>query len=66
LEEAIKERVKRLLNADIVDVTPLMDDLDAELAATEEATFEEIEQAALADEDIDGEMKHEAGTRDTQ
>ena len=50
LEEAIKERVKRLLNADIVDVTPIMDDLDAELAATEEATFEEVETAALADE----------------
>ena len=56
LEEAIKERVKRLLNADVVDVTPLMDDLDAELAATEEAVFEEAEHAALADADIDGEM----------
>ena len=56
LEEAIKERVKRLLNADVVDVTPLMDDLDAELAATEEATFEEAEHAAMADEDIDGEL----------
>ena len=57
LEEAIKERVKRLLNADVVDVTPLMDDLDAELAATEEATFEEAEHAAMAVEDIDGELK---------
>lgn len=55
LEEAIKERVKRLLNAEIVDVTPLMDDLDAELAATEEAVFVEADQEVLADEDIDGE-----------
>ena len=69
LEEAIKERVKRLLNADIVDITPLMDDLDAELAVTEvgafadadgEATFKEVEQEVLADEDIDG----ETGQRD--
>jgi seryl-tRNA synthetase len=43
LEAAIKERVKRLLNADVVDVTPLMDDLDAELAATEEPEFTEVE-----------------------
>ena len=55
LEEAIKERVKRLLNAEIVDVTPLMDDLDAELAATEEAVFVEADREVLADEDIDGE-----------
>ena len=31
LESAIKERVKRLLNADIIDVTPLGMDLDEEL-----------------------------------
>lgn len=31
LEEAIKERVKRLLNADIIDVTPIGVDLDEEL-----------------------------------
>lgn len=31
LENAIKERVKRLLNAEYVDVTPLDTDLDAEL-----------------------------------
>lgn len=62
LEEAIKERVKRLLNADIVDITPLMDDLDAELAVTEVGEFKEIEQEVLADEDIDG----ETGQRDTK
>lgn len=31
LENAIKERVRRLLNADIVDITPIGDDLDTEL-----------------------------------
>lgn len=31
LENAIKDRVKRLLNADVIDITPLGDDLDAEL-----------------------------------
>ena len=66
LEAAIKERVKRLLNAEVVDMTPLMDDLDAELAATEEATFEEVEQSVLADEDIDGSLKkNEARSRDS-
>ena len=38
LEEAIKERVKRLLNASLVDVAPLNADLDEELGVfTEEA-----------------------------
>jgi hypothetical protein len=31
LENAIKERVKRLLNADIIDITPLNNNLDEEL-----------------------------------
>jgi hypothetical protein len=44
LEEAIKERVKRLLNANIVDVTPIADDLDAELGVMED------EPRALLDE----------------
>ena len=35
LENSIKERVKRLLNAEVVDITPL-DDLDAQLGAIEE------------------------------
>lgn len=34
LENAIKERVKRLLNADIIDVTPIGIDLDEELGVT--------------------------------
>jgi len=34
LETAIKERVKRLLNADVVDATPLYDNLEEELGIT--------------------------------
>jgi hypothetical protein len=34
LEESIKERIKRLMNADVTDVTPL-DDLDAQLGPSE-------------------------------
>ena len=54
LENAIKERVKRLLNADIIDVTPLGRDLDEELGVAqleygeldemEDAQFEELTQ----------------------
>lgn len=35
LEGAIKERIKRLLNANIVDVTPLTDSLDEELGVAD-------------------------------
>ena len=35
LETAIKERVKRLLNADVVDVTPIGADLDDQLGVAE-------------------------------
>ena len=35
LEEAIKERVKRLLNADVIDVTPLGMNLDEELGVAD-------------------------------
>ena len=47
LEAAIKERVKRLLNADVVDVTPLGMDLDEELgiAQIEYGEFSEVEEA---------------------
>lgn len=44
LEEAIKERVKRLLNAEIVDLTPMGMDLDEELGI-HDADFEEIVSA---------------------
>lgn len=35
LEAAIKERIKRLLNSDVVDVVPLTESLDAELGVIE-------------------------------
>jgi hypothetical protein len=38
LESAIKERVKRLLNADIIDVEPIGADLDEELGVYERAS----------------------------
>jgi hypothetical protein len=37
LENSIKERVKRLLNADVIDITPL-DDLDAQLGPADGET----------------------------
>ena len=54
LENAIKERVKRLLNADVIDVTPLGMDLDEELgiAQIEEGEFSEVEDYE-GDVDVD-------------
>jgi hypothetical protein len=52
LEEAIKERVKRLLNADVIDVTPLGADLDEELGLVETPTIAEGSLASnLLEED---------------
>lgn len=62
LENAIKERVKRLMNADIIDVTPLGQDLDEELGVVntsvgewgdEEANFDETPLLELLDADAD-------------
>ena len=45
LEAQIKERVKRLLNADVIDMKPLGMDLDEELGiAIVDAEYEEIEE----------------------
>lgn len=44
LENAIKERVKRLLNADIIDVTPIGVNLDEELGVASPDMDEEEEQ----------------------
>lgn len=45
LEAAIKERVKRLLNADVIDIKPLGMDLDEELGLTyEEGEFSDVEE----------------------
>jgi hypothetical protein len=43
LENSIKDRIKRLLNSDVVDVTPL-DDLDAQLGAPQPTPVEEPEE----------------------
>jgi len=50
LENAIKERVKRLLNADVIDMKPLGMDLDEELGIFD-ADFEEIEEDAEDSDD---------------
>ena len=49
LENAIKERVKRLLNADVIDVTPVGLDLDEELGIFEGVAgeFSEVEEEEL-------------------
>jgi hypothetical protein len=52
LENAIKERVKRLLNAEVVDIKPLGMDLEEELGIYD-AEFEEVE--VDSDGDIEGE-----------
>jgi hypothetical protein len=55
LEKAIKERVKRLLNADIIDIIPLGMDLDEELGiAIIDGEFTEIE-----DEDVQEPVQEE-------
>lgn len=43
LENAIKDRVKRLLNADVIDVTPLGDDLDAELGVIDLGEIKQVQ-----------------------
>jgi hypothetical protein len=56
LENAIKERIKRLLNADIIDVTPIGMDLDEELGVFSGAPAEEeddIVQEPVQDEEED-------------
>jgi len=52
LENAIKERVKRLLNAEVVDIKPLGMDLEEELGI-HDAEFEEVDAENTGD--IEGE-----------
>jgi len=56
LENSIKDRIKRLLNSDVTDVTPL-DDLDAQLGPIE--AFKKVveEDRDIDPEDPDGEPK---------
>lgn len=51
LENAIKERVKRLLNADVIDVTPLGANLDEELGVAEFEEDEELDELFGEEED---------------
>lgn len=54
LESAIKERIKRLLNSDVVDVTPLADSLDEELgvaAPDERHLLAELDDENAEDDD---------------
>lgn len=44
LEDSIKERVKRLMNAEVTDVIPF-DDLDAHLGPVDAGEFEEVKEA---------------------
>lgn len=65
LEAAIKERVKRLMSADVVDIKPLGQDLEAELGFDEaepvDAEYEDVEESdtpgttETTDEGHDGE-----------
>jgi hypothetical protein len=54
LENAIKERVKRLLNADVIDVTPLGMDLDDELGVYTPPKSDAEEDDGDDDEEDDG------------
>jgi hypothetical protein len=54
LEESIKERVKRLLNSEVADVTDLMDELDgveAQKRAQKSAEIEQVEPDAYENSD---------------
>ena len=51
LEEAIKERIKRLLNADIIDVTPTVFDLDKEFGIIGVPPEEDTTDGAAPDGD---------------
>lgn len=57
LENAIKERVKRLLNADVIDVTPLNANLDEELGIAGEEEEPDGEQDNNGEENEIGEDK---------
>ena len=53
LEASIKERVKRLMNAEVTDVLPL-DDLDAHLGPMSEGKFEDkTDEATDTEEDVE-------------
>lgn len=55
LENSIKERIKRLLNTDVTDITPL-DDLDAQLGPVEAFTRVVEEEKDIDPEDPDADI----------
>ena len=59
LESAIKERVKRLLNAEVIDMKPLGMDLDEELGITDADFSEVLSEADAAAEGRDPEEEDE-------
>jgi hypothetical protein len=59
LENAIKERVKRLMNADIIDITPLGQSIEEELAVF--SPFSDVEDAEEPAEDEDEDEEEEQG-----
>lgn len=61
LENAIKERVKRLLNADIIDITPPGIDLDEELGVFVPEDDEEEEGGIDLDAILEGEEEDDEG-----
>lgn len=59
LESAIKERIKRLLNSDVIDVTPIADSLDEELGTAPPDPEATPLLEMLDDEDEDDDAKPE-------
>ena len=59
LETAIKERIKRLLNADVIDVTPVGIDLDEELGVFGGAPDEEEDEDNIVQEPVQDEGEDE-------
>jgi hypothetical protein len=59
LEDAIKERVKRLLNADLIDITPTMIDVDEELGGPGEPSLSTKLVDSLDKEDEEEEEEEE-------
>ena len=55
LEDAIKERVRRLLHADLIDVTPLGKDLDEEFGVAPPEKKPEPEEPSEYDAELDDE-----------
>ena len=58
LENSIKDRIKRILNSDVIDITPL-DDLDAQLGPQE--VSQEFTDVTELEEDPEGDHEDDDG-----